>query len=455
MSLTDSLSRKLIEHWHRPFVGALGALIVTGSIFVPLHSSGRHTSNLQLAVCLTTPIIFLTVWWIARRPPRTPRGKVGILLAIRAESDADAHRLRHDFIDHLKNTIRRGDSTKDFYLGELPLFIAANLETEEDKTTLLAKSRASLLITGISKRRKLDGGESHVLDLEGLMVHAAVTATAHHQLSTDFSTALPRRTIVPDDHSVFAFEAASQHVGLGVMLVIGIAHLFAGKLSTAERLFLDVEKSLNTSPTDSIAARLLSGPSEEWLRRLYDRWIGALHSEYARNRNNALIPTIENKADKLLARQPKSPVANTSKALCRFLLDRDTNLARSHLERLGRSGGVSRVLNLAFLDAYEGDLRSANEHYKTLFRELDPKMATLIEAEEFIQLILEQEPERHELHFCLGVINYKAKNDLAVATGAFRAFLCERAPGKNRAEYAIAEELLARCEASIERDASS
>jgi hypothetical protein len=50
-----------------------------------------------------------------------------------------------------------------------------------------------------------------------------------------------------------------------------------------------------------------------------------------------------------------------------------------------------------------------------------------VQCEEFIQIVLEQEPERYWLHFCLGMINYRVKGDLIAARRDFQEFL-------NRAE---------------------
>jgi len=46
-----------------------------------------------------------------------------------------------------------------------------------------------------------------------------------------------------------------------------------------------------------------------------------------------------------------------------------------------------------------------------------------IQTEEFIQEILEQEPSKTQLHFCLGLINFYAKEDYGAAERDLARFL--------------------------------
>src|SRR5438445_406003 len=52
-----------------------------------------------------------------------------------------------------------------------------------------------------------------------------------------------------------------------------------------------------------------------------------------------------------------------------------------------------------------------------------------VQCEEFIQIALAREPDRVQLHFCLGLINYHAKSDYAVAAEDLRQFLSKLKDG--------------------------
>ena len=54
----------------------------------------------------------------------------------------------------------------------------------------------------------------------------------------------------------------------------------------------------------------------------------------------------------------------------------------------------------------------------------------VLEAEEFIERVLEAEPDKVQLHFNLGMINHHGKGDNKQAEAHFRRFLSETEEGK-------------------------
>jgi hypothetical protein len=77
----------------------------------------------------------------------------------------------------------------------------------------------------------------------------------------------------------------------------------------------------------------------------------------------------------------------------------------------------------AFLHAYDGDLQAAYRIYKKAFDFPSNDQTLLVQVEEFIQIVIDEEPERIDLYFCLGLLNYRGKFDLGAAQTDFRRFL--------------------------------
>lgn len=92
----------------------------------------------------------------------------------------------------------------------------------------------------------------------------------------------------------------------------------------------------------------------------------------------------------------------------------------------------------AFLLAYDGDLEGAYRSYRRAFESPldDPTVPT--QCEEFIQTVLDQEPERAWLFFCLGLINHRAKGDLAAARADFQRFVDNADPDRFQKQIGIA-----------------
>jgi len=66
---------------------------------------------------------------------------------------------------------------------------------------------------------------------------------------------------------------------------------------------------------------------------------------------------------------------------------------------------------------------------------VDPAIPAQIE--EFMCWLLEEEPQKYQLHYCLGFINWKIKGDKAQAIKDFEIFLSRG----NKQEFTIEREL--------------
>jgi len=64
------------------------------------------------------------------------------------------------------------------------------------------------------------------------------------------------------------------------------------------------------------------------------------------------------------------------------------------------------LLSLAFLHAYEGNLDASNSRYEKAFALPVKHQNTGIQCEEFISIVLREEPAKTDLYYALGRLNY-------------------------------------------------
>ena len=76
----------------------------------------------------------------------------------------------------------------------------------------------------------------------------------------------------------------------------------------------------------------------------------------------------------------------------------------------GNSYDATWKYNIAFLYAYIGNLTKSYSFYKKAFS-LKISQPNILELEEFIVNVVNQETEKYQLYFCLGIISYYAKQD--------------------------------------------
>ena len=109
-----------------------------------------------------------------------------------------------------------------------------------------------------------------------------------------------------------------------------------------------------------------------------------------------------------------------------FIDGRQIDKCRNVLRKCRHKDGIKDVVylyNLAFIEAYSGNLSKVRKLYSTITnRYIDPN--TLAQIEASMCTVLKLEPNIVQLHFCLGIINWKVKNDLGVTSLP----LCDFAP---------------------------
>jgi hypothetical protein len=92
----------------------------------------------------------------------------------------------------------------------------------------------------------------------------------------------------------------------------------------------------------------------------------------------------------------------------------------------------------AFLIAYDGDLEGAYRVYRRAFESPLSDQTVPTQCEEFIQVVIDEEPDRKWLYYCLGLINYRAKGDLKAARDDFARFIDSVDPSRFKRHIDVA-----------------
>lgn len=133
-------------------------------------------------------------------------------------------------------------------------------------------------------------------------------------------------------------------------------------------------------------------------------------------------------------------------ALHAFVKNRDTKNALTYLKRIkgAAKGSADSSLvgtwnyNVAFLNAYDGKLNVAIWHYrKGEMTVVEPDIINQVES--FLCWVLEQEPEKYQLYYCLGFFNWKTKGDVVQAEKDFNKLLVARQESEFEKEKELVE----------------
>ena len=358
------------------------------------------------------------VWW-ATRLPRVMPGRIGFGLAIQYEDSEHAKQLRSDFVLALGDLITSHDEL--FQFVELPVSVARRLLSTDDAAHFARQYQLHFLLYGRARMRDLPDGASHVIDLRGLVRHAPIKKAWSKALGAEFGAVLPNRFLVATEGDVFAFQFAARHIDAVSLYVIGTAAVLSNDLEVAERMLIGAESRLRRA--DRVLRSALRDRVRRRISEVYQVRLTRLIRRHTKTRDVAAIQEADETIGKLRQYTQDDYGVHMVAAMAAFALRRDMETAQKEIQACRKSPDSAWRYSEAFLHAYDGDLQRAYRSYRSAFGSPlgDPTIPT--QCEEFIQGIVEEEPERQWLYYCLGLINYRGKDDPVAALRDFRRFV--------------------------------
>ncbi len=403
--------------WIAP-VSVLAILLLWTTDFVRNEPLIRH-----VVLSLVAAAVVLGAWVATNRVPRVPKGRVGIVLALGAEDSVEARQLESDFERNLAQLVSADTSNTKFHLLRLPHYLRDRARDDDACSRLLSQTGGVFLLAGLARQRITNGAPSHVIDLSGYVRHPDVGPQIKGLIAADFRSVLPRQIQFAKDNDAIAFAFTSEWTEIAARYMIGLAALVAGDVWYAETLLLSVEARLAIANVATTPFNVVKLAVPARIVSLYENWLNALSSSHFATRRGEFIAAAEPVADKLLARQPHHYNALLMKAMCMFTLRRDVAGAKIAVRRAKVFSDSTWRYSLAFLLAYEGDLTEAAKEYQFAFSSRLTNDSVPIQCEEFIDIVLADEPDKCALHYASALINDFAKRDRNGAIRDYRAFV--------------------------------
>lgn len=414
------------KHWHRP-MGLVVSTVVSEVFLVTIFLSVRfETLRLwQWVVLFVLPAILGAVWWASSRLPKVPKGQIGFAVAIRAENQSQAKRLKADFIKRLRELVAEWTSSSGVCLLDLG---GAPVESLLEQPLLgardiHARTKCHFLIWGDAKERDIDGPK-HVLELEGSVTHAPVSDETSAQISAEFRDLFPRRVHLEKEKDLFNFQFTAEWIDAVAQYLIGVASHISGDLNYAESVFIRLHQKLHAqSPSNLLPIAKIRTRLPSRIAEVYKAKLGVLSMKHRLKRSPEILAESEAVLAKLDTWEPSYYGLHLSRAMCHFQLRRDVAAAFATLKKCEQVEDGTWLWSKAFLEAYTGDLETAYRTYQKAFAAKTDDPTVPIQCEEFIHLVLDEEADKGQLFYALGLINLRSKCDLVAARRDLVQFL--------------------------------
>lgn len=429
MSGIEDFGKRLLEvgfdRWHsRTGLAIVAAGIIVSGVAIFAGINIANITTVEWVLIGSAVLIVCGLWW-KTSIERVSKNRVGFGVAVEFENTDQAKELRSDFIITLRNLLNGSHHRHRFQFIEFPQSLAKRINSEEEARWLARKSGVHFLIHGRARLRATPKGQSHVLDLSWLVRHGTITIEESQKFASDAGTVFPGRVIIEPHGDLFVCEFAARHVDAVAGYVIGTAAALSGDFQYAEQLLLDSESKMAQFVKQAEGAPLsvLLNRVRKRIAEVYLLWMGHLSRRFALKREEAALQEAAVIARKLRKYIPDSYAAHLTAAMAAFLLRRDVPEARRELDACRKENDATWMYSEAFLVAYAGDLEQAYRLYRRAFESPLSDPTIPMQCEEFIQIVVDKEPERSWLYYCLGLINYRAKGDLEAARADFKRFV--------------------------------
>ena len=447
--LVEFLIEQIRRRWSSRWTLALA--LVSGGSAALIFVAEVDLSKLDLvdyAVVSLVLIAIIAVWYFTNRVPRTKKGVIGFVLAITAEKESQARRLRSDFGTTIRELLTQSPGLYKFELIEYSKNQSAKV-TAGTAARYLLKSRARFMVYGRARMRRVGGDKYHVLNLEGVVAHAALPPKTAQAFSAEFQDIFPRKLRIHKEIDLLAFEITAELIDVIARYIVGIAAMVSGDLDYAEELFRELRSRLGPVKVAVPAVIKVRQRVPTRLRELHDIQLQLVRQAFFLRRDMEDLRRADVILEKLEQLGRLDYSQTLTKAMCEFLLRRNVKKAKRLLRNCHGHPDATWRYSLAFLFAYTGDIQKARRLYQVAFHSEHLDTTVPIQTEEFIRLVLHDEPEVCQLYYCLGLINYFVKKDMASALRDFKDFLAGTTESRFVEARAEAQALLEKAEEEL------
>lgn len=409
----------LVVFFVASIAGGFGLISVEIKIFpvTPWH--------LILAAAIIGLICGITTYLVFKLP-NFEKNEIGLLLAIKTETEAERLRVQNDFAENIEKALQASGSKLKFKVVILPPRISNHIKSPKDAIAITNKCKARFAIYGDVRTRTFKDKDYYVLRVISLVTHINVGSNIQELLRSEMNSLLPGETRIDCKDDLEGFELTSKQFALGSKYVIAIALYISGAKKEATDLLQSLYSSIR------LLKKQTELPSTEQLLTLVPKRLSELLHEqchdlfwhWRNSHDNHHLIYIEELIERVPKEHSSMPSLLTLRAVCTFVLLRDIPKSENLIREVGKSepNQPHWKYSLAFLAAYQGKLDNAYKLYRNAFND-DESNELPVEIEEFIAWIVEVEPDKYQLHYCLGLINFKKKKDFARANADFSLFI--------------------------------
>jgi len=372
--------------------------------------------NILIIYCIIE-LVILAIWYFTRKLPKIKKNQIGVVFAIISENDKLKRIIKNDYINEIRKLIRNR-TQKDIKVVSLSEYHSQKiLKKTENAKKYRSLINANLIICGKFEIRE---NNKYLLDIKNVNVgHAEIDVNISIVFGREMAEVIPQKNIISIENELIGFQICSNFFGISAQYILGIASYLSGKIQEAlefHNTLLPIVQSYNSTTANEV--KMLNKITSSTKHFVIEESLFFCRFFYSVEKNLEKLKLHLDIIEKIDSNN--YPYLLFS-AIYHFLWNRNISKSLELIEEAKNSRDFTWAYSKAFLIAYNGDLTEAYRIYKRAFNKFTYSSAFL-QSEEFMMEVFEEEPDKIQLLYCMGLINYFKKEDHIIALEYFEKF---------------------------------
>lgn len=434
---TGSLMEKVEKRWleYRSIPYAIILMLVIGLLGVPevinfiVPSSPEEGwpqdrfYGLLIAVALI--VIYVVGCIIHNQLPHAPRHSLGILFVIDAENDQVFASVKYKLVNNFEEFIAANGKPISTICVQRKRISRYNTKDKESVKKLLQDTNC---IFFINVRCNVDNPadiQQYEMTVDYSVVHPHFTDEAQYILAHDLQTLqIPvRRQRFKRTQTIDVFSATAQTLVITCRYIFGLIQLFSGNVNIAIVFFKEVKSDLSSYQKDHpyLNVSELERVVNEKLFISYMRKASEKMERFEREKKIHYLEEMRDTLSNANLIYPDTYAYNINMAYAYIILEKDAEKAQECIEKCKKSKNNGEwKYSEAFIMAYLGRApRSICHKYASA---MEIQYDNLVRIADYIEFVIEREPNRIALHLAAGLI-YEKLSDPFQAKIHFSTYL--------------------------------
>jgi hypothetical protein len=362
-------------------------------------------------------IVVIIVWLYSRSIPRISSKNIGIVLAIKTNNRLIENKIKTDFIDAIYKNLSDHGNFKIISLSEYHTSKILNDNNLLKKYHY--KTNCNLIIYGLSDSRTHESKKCYYLQLDTSIYHSPITPEKRNFLGREMRAVVPRENLIPHDNEYLGFKFSTQLFSIASRYILGLGAFFSNCYEIAFQLHNNTYHEISSMPSDTMEFPILKRILNKSKTLILDE--SNIISNYSYFENN--YPKMKYYIDVMKNIDQTFYSGYLINAIYLFKCEHNADAALEEIIKASKNTrDYTWAYSKAFLLAYKGDMDGAYENYKIAFTHNASDNAYM-DSELFMYQVLEDEPYKYQLLYCIGLINYKMKQDTKLAKENFEQFV--------------------------------